>query len=681
MGTAFRSAEQIKDFIAHRMNSASEVTMALASRTGIDECYNEGIQWLQQSRPSFSAASSSGIIRLATSLSTESQNLRVTSNEVTRFIAKATAATYPSGLEVTVEPGVRSTGVGPGVVAQTLEDAVSVGVKQTGLLSVIRDANYRRSICGVYGFGFHIESVPREVMLRGGVVKTYDRVMKAFAFHPLRMVLDPALTDRDLSRHEEVVYRDVYTVEQLRRSFPGLKFEESELKTVGELTPHEQNIAMVSGFRLFARFSRYANTKGARVFQVHCKDETGRFSKMYSVVEVGQDMKWVNEDNADSPFGGIGLPLFLLHGTRRTDSIWSLSDVSLMKDDQDQLNLAATWMNRNAMQYTSRQWIADMRWFGRNVSDEDARHRFTNQVGGIIQGNPPPGDRTVSAPVPITGQPPHPFLLDMGDRAKQRMMEKVHRTQESFGEGAKSHIPFQTTQLFAQNADQVLGIRVDEDKLVYGSACQVLLGTIIKSAKMGSPSTLQGLVQDGFDEQDLAVLVQSDENEPCRNITVSDASIRYRSADQKRQDLLGLSQQQAIDPVTLRKGLAELDFAVSDDDKMMRQEIEKKVMRLLRGEPWVPLPLGEYNGWCLSSLRRALFDRACKDNPAVMQAVMQAIQMQEQQELQAVQARAMAENPQPPEAPEDGEQEDAGGGEMPATMSELVDRLAAEGAA
>jgi hypothetical protein len=565
------------------------------------------------------------------------------------------------------------------VAAQTLEDALAVGIDTTGLLKVARDANYRRSICGTYGIGFHMESQPREVQLRTGTVKLYDRVVKAFAFHPLRLVLDPSNTAMDLSDHDEVIYRDVFTAEQLRRSFPALAFDENDLRTVGDLTPHEQNVAAISGYRLFSRYSRYANTKGARVFQVHCRDERGRFSYMYSLVEIGSDMKWTNEGQEQSPFGGNGLPLFLLHGTRRTDSIWSLSDVTLMKDDQDQLNLAVTWQHRNAMQYSARQWIVDMRWFGRNVSEEDARHRFTNQVGGVIQGNPLANDRTITAPTAIGGQPPHPFMIDMADRATQRMMDKVHRTPESLGEGSKSHVPFQTTRLFLQNADQVLGIRVDEDRMTYGKACEVLLGTMVMGVKNASPNVLNALTRDGFDQDDINILLQTDPEHPARTVTVAESSIRYRSSDERRQDLIGLSQQQAIDPSVLRQGLAELDLAVSDNDKMMRQEIGKKVVRLLQGEPWVRLPLGEYNSWCLSSLRKALFDRASKGNPNVMAAVLDAIKQQEQVDLEAMANQAMAQNPQPaqPSGPET-ESEQA---ETPSTVGELVDMLSKEGVA
>jgi hypothetical protein len=145
------------------------------------------------------------------------------------------------------------------------------------------------------------------------------------------------------------------------------------------------------------------------------------------------------------------------------------------------------------------------------------------------------------------------------------------------------------------------------------------------------------LAKAGFDDEDFAVLANSDPDRVC-NVTISEASIRYRSVDEKRQMLMDLanSPNPQIAGPKLLKALADIDQAATDDDRHMRQKLTKLVSNVLRGEEdWVPLPLGgDYNDWCLMYLRQAVVDKAALRDPAIQQRLIVAIQAQTQMGLQ-----------------------------------------------
>jgi hypothetical protein len=52
------------------------------------------------------------------------------------------------------------------------------------------------------------------------------------------------------------------------------------------------------------------------------------------------------------------------------------------------------------------------------------------------------------------------------------------------------------------------------------------------------------------------------------------------------------------------------------------------------GEEWMPMPLGQYNAWCLSVLIRAQFDRRIAFDPEAKMRLSQAVQAQQQMEVQ-----------------------------------------------
>jgi hypothetical protein len=384
----FRTKQELQGFVDQVSSAAYGYRTQLAQIVGKCECYFEGIQYIQSIGFDRFVNTTTG--RLLARWNPDLPSLRVTHNHVTEKITVASAATYPTALDAQVEPPVRDHGVGAAMVAQTLEDTISATVKHSNLLEVAQDANLRRCIAGTYGIGLGIRQVMRPVNIGGQTVPMPSKEIFAYDVHPVRFILDPYITSRDLRQHQYVIYYDVWTIDKLRAMYPQVQWDPEDMSTVGQLTPYEQSISTLSNARLFEKYRTYSTTKGAIVYQIHRKDETGRFGEYYIAVKTkDKELNWINEGDIESPFGGDGLPFVLLHGNRRANSMWSIGDVSMIMDSQDMLNLTYTMIFRHLQKYVSPQFVVDQRWFGIKGSKEDWRTQFTNQVGGLIVGARP----------------------------------------------------------------------------------------------------------------------------------------------------------------------------------------------------------------------------------------------------------------------------------------------------
>ena len=629
----FRTKQELQGFVDQVSSAAYGYRTQLAQIVGKCECYFEGIQYIQSIGFDRFVNTTTG--RLLARWNPDLPSLRVTHNHVTEKITVASAATYPTALDAQVEPPVRDHGVGAAVVAQTLEDTISATVKHSNLLEVAQDANLRRCIAGTYGIGLGIRQVMRPVNIGGQTVPMPSKEIFAYDVHPVRFILDPYITSRDLRQHQYVIYYDVWTIDKLRAMYPQVQWDPEDMSTVGQLTPYEQSISTLSNARLFEKYRTYSTTKGAIVYQIHRKDETGRFGEYYIAVKTkDKELNWINEGDIESPFGGDGLPFVLLHGNRRANSMWSIGDVSMIMDSQDMLNLTYTMIFRHLQKYVSPQFVVDQRWFGIKGSKEDWRTQFTNQVGGLIVGAPSSMDKSIMPPQLLQGSPPQPALFELANMSIGKMRNDTFRTEMNIGSGAKSHVPFQTTSLLLNEGDRVLGIRTTEDIKAYEQILAVALGTQIKHVREQSVGTLAMLSAEGFDEQDIAILLNADPNEPAAHINLDEASVRYTSSNERRATLTAALTANAITPATYARGMAELDQALTIEDRYMRQEIEKAVNRCIMGEPWQPMPLGQYNQWCMSVLMRAQFDRRIAFDPEAKMRLAQAIQAQQQMEVQ-----------------------------------------------
>lgn len=665
--------QELRDFIIEARDSATGYRGKLAAQVGTFQCYYEGLQYINEVGLDRFVNTSLG--RMWTRLNPDLPSLRVTSNHVTEKVITASAATYPSAFAPTIKPSVRDFGPSASAKAQTLEDLVSLAVKGCNVLNVARDVNLRRSVCGSYAFGLGIKAGVRPVTINGQTQVLPTKDVFAYEIHPTKLILDPAIDNRDLRQHDYVIHCDVWTINKIRSVFPQLQIKDEDLQTVGQLTPYEQGLYDLSAGRLWGRYKQYSGTKGARVYQVHRKDATGRFGEYYVAIELSQSrlnqqVVWANKDNPTTPFGGDGLPIFMIHGHRRTSGMFGIGEVGMAKDSQDIINLMMTMVLRHTQQFTSPRFIIDKRFFGTMAQDEDIRGKISNGVGMPIIGSPTSADRNIQPPHLLQSPPFQPGLVDLATMASQKMRADTFRTDANTGLGAKSHVPNQVVQTLLQEGDRVMGIRREEDCDEYERMLTVLLGTTIKHVQERSASTLAKLEEEGFDVQDISTILETDANYPTCDLNIDEADLTFVSDSERRQTLALSLQTNAITPLQYQMGMAELDQPLTDADRYMRVEIEKMVARLLMGEQWQPKPLGAYNEWVLASLRKALFDKRVKFNPQltglVEQAIMAQIQMNVQEQLAAspeYQMQQAARTSAPPQEEPD---------QSPQTLADLV---------
>lgn len=660
------SVKEANDFLYDRMDAYGPVQRYLMTRMAVDRCMYEGVHWLELGGD-FPRTATAG--RRSPNWNPDNpKGLRATVNRIIPLIRECAAATNPSVMELNVSPPEREMGIESAERAQVLESMVNVAIDDSKFLDAAKEANHRRCIDGSFGIGLRIKTATRDVLGKGGTYQEPDQTISAYAFDASKLTLDPYNQNGDLCQHEYVVYTDVWTREAINRVF-GILLDEDECATVGEMYKLQMDMNRLSEGRLYSNLPKYSKTKGAFVHQLHLKDENSyRFGTMFVGITTAkgketQKVQWINFDNPETPFGGNGLPLTLLHGARRADTMWAMSDVHLLKDDQDRINLLNTLTFRQLQASGAFQWLVAED--GVKGQDKDNfRQQFNNRVGGVVfynRGNP---DRPNDPPQLITYPQPQPFLTELSSIFETSQRRMVHRHEVTTGM-TKSHVPNETFQSALNQAGQVLGIRIQEDTLAYERLLQVLACTYVKLANEGNPSTLAKLGQSGFDQTDFAQISMTDSYQlgGCR-IKLRESSIRNISKEEKEQRLMTAVQFKALSPMKFRIALGELDTPLDESDKRMFAAAQKAATRVLLGEEWQPEMLGEYAEMFLGAFRDALFDRRSVQDPQTRERVSRAIQSQ----LVYTQAEMGLMQP-----PQETQGEPAEGQEQEAEMPQDVD--------
>lgn len=627
----FNSEDELFEFIESRKRDTMNTRALLCMSMAIYSAYFQGTHWIRQA---MGPDRSGQYGRLLASFNPNDRNMLINDNEITRLTIKAIAATYPSEINVDVQPSPRDMGVVNMSNMQLQEDLLTYSVQACGFPEAARQANHQRGICGTWGVGFRIDVSSTPIEIGGQQVPAKTKHVRAFDFDPTRLMLDPACNKRDLREHDDVVFQDTITKTGIRRMF-GIDVKDEDLRPIGTLTINEQNAYAITEGKLFDRYVRDSRTPGAKYYQVHVRGMDGTFRECYVVLELANRKIWINKDNPITPFGGCGMPFGLIYGHRRGETMWGISDTAMLKEGQDKRNTLLTLLFRHIAKHAGYQWIVDKRWFGtgRVVDDEKIKNSLNNMVAGIVIGGGS-NDRNVAAPILSQTPPPQGFIADTLMQVGQSMRENTFRSEGNFG-GLKSHVPDASYQSALEEAGQVLGIRVNEDiKGTYEPLMAVLLGTQLGHIQSGSPGTLAQLQQDGFDAEDFGELASMDPLYPPCRITVNEASVRYRSPDAKRQQLIQAVQLQAVTPEDFRMSMAGLDSPTSDTDQYMSTEIGKAVSKLLMAGEFEAEPLGQYSKWMIAALQKALFDKRCKANPQLRQMVREAIVQQQQVMMQ-----------------------------------------------
>ena len=432
----------------------------------------------------------------------------------------------------------------------------------------------------------------------------------------------------------------------------------------------ELKVNEVSGGKLFSQHRRFSKTPGAVVLQVHVKDETGRFGRMYVAVDGGVNNRmWINHENPESPFGGDGFPMTMLHANRREGTPWSLSDTWLVVDDQNRRNVLKTLTMRHIQRYSAFQWLIDERWF--KGGKEEARAQLTNRVGGLILGRG--GDRHNQIKEPQIAQPPapSPTITDLMERERESAFEKVSRPDIARGT-TKSHVPDSTFQTALEQANQIGQMRVQEDVESVTELFNVLLGTQLNAVRSASPSILSALRRRGFEPEDFTNLLSLEPNDPQVRVRVRQTSVRNRSHERRKADLDAALVAQAITPQEYRRAVAEdLDIPLTADDRVYSRNASRSVQRIIMGEEWSPIPLGDRTDIFLNAFRQGMFDRRLKKDPEAGERLKRALQSQ----LLMFQQEQALFNPQP-QAPQQ-QAEAAPAGPQPGQSFTVADLLGA----
>lgn len=636
----FKDEKDTLDFLNERRQASSATRRHVANTNAICNCYVQGLQWI--SRSVFRDLGVHGTERRLTDWNPDSTSMRATVNRITKHVVKAAAATFVSKIEVEVTPPDSDTGLDSSFAAQTIENLCANVIRSAGMVAQARDAQFYRCVTGAHGLGMYIQEGTRAV--DGQEVP--DKQVRCFSFDPIRLMLDPANTSRRLSDHDEVVYEDAWPIQKIRRVF-GDKIaawlEEQSLSTIGQLMNFEIQMNALSGGQLYSDYARHSNTKGAMVSQIHCRGPSGRHDLMYVCVRPSKEgIKCVNIDDPRSPFGGCGLPLFLLHGHRRPMSPWSVGDVSMMKDDQDFLNSLRTMYMRMLQTNGGQFWTVDKRHFPDKTTDQEIRSKFSNRINNVVVMQSR-AERGVPDPKLHVYPPPPQFLMEDYRAGESDMREQVALSALNYGQ-VKTHVADETNRRALEESGQVLNIRVKEDAETYTECCGVLVGTELMLMREENPGTLVRLADDGFGPEEFEALLQTDPYSVARLVTVRDSSARQRSLESKTMALNNAAALKQITPTEYRRELAALDIPLTSDDATINAELTKRVDQLLNGKPWRPLPLRAANEICLSLLERALFDPRAKNNPQVEQAVIEATvaQMQAQAAVMALMAGPQA---------------------------------------
>lgn len=622
----FDTAEDCIEFVRDALKDSQTDRNDAARYAGRCRSYDCGVQWItEQLAPQ-------GYYKVTRQMQDwvgASGPLRATVNRVTRFIRQITAITNPEHLEVDGFSGEFAQGMGSVQQADICEVIANTAVKESRLVSVARRANFERVVAGDAGIGLHLERSPMVVTTPDGQeVEVQQFKLVAFEFDAYRLSLDPFNSSADLRDHEYVIYSDIYTEHKLKRLFGDDVLEKNgidreKLKTVAQLAPLETEFYRLSGGRLYANYHRHSGSKGARVHHLHMKDDSGEFRIMYVLIEAeDREFVVVNMEDPVSPFGGDGLPYIVLRAHPRAKSRLSISDVGMMLDDQDKLNLIASVYFQQLYNYTHRyKIVAHKSWFGSSISDDDIKEQIDNQHWISDRS----ADRQLKPPQ-IVGMPNPDTTLDGVMRQYgEDLREQSGRPEIDQGR-LKTHVSGRHATYSVERTQMVLDDRIAGDVIEYQKLINVVTGTAIIGITAGWPDMMMKLQRQGFTPDDIQVAGTFDpHNLPCE-LTLRNQGVRQQSREARRQNLSEFAAAGAIDPRSLPRIMArDLDMPLSDLDKIAVRWSRYQAGRVALGEEWQPVPLGEHSDTLISEFYRAMMDKRTAMVPGAVDRLSQAI--------------------------------------------------------
>lgn len=620
---SFGSAKEIDDFVKQALRDSESERAELCRYQSVCRAYYLGSQWISQRRGGYRAIENR-VDRSFPNWNAEQGPIRAVVNRVTRNVIGVTSATNPAKIEVDAFASAYSVDADLRNAAYACESLTNAVIDASGLLSAARVANFERTVGGKYGLGVRIENLPGN-----------DKVLRCYSFDATRLALDPGVESSDLMDHEYVIYTEVVTIHKMKRMFGGewveQNIEEDKLSTVGQLMPVEMQFARMTGGEMYRKYATQSSTKAATVSWLYCKDEFGRFGRMYvSVDDGGGKPKVYNEDDPVSPYGGCGLPFVLLSGHSRPGTRLPVSDVGMMRGDQDRLNLMATLFLQQAYHYTAgKQWLVDKRAFDHKKSDPDAISRMLDQRVIYMDGS-----SSASPPQLITPPEPSANMDNMMRLASDDVRQQGFRSEASEGK-LKSHVTERNWQQTQELANLPLDDRIEEDVRQYERLCTVMLGTALLFLKERLPNMARLAVTSGLSDPELYALDDLNPYDIPVSVSLRQQAIRRPSRSQRRQDLIDGVSLGTIPPDEMRFILAEeLDMPLSEGDKRAARYAAILSVQVRDGEDFVPQQLGRYNLYVTRAMQHLLMEPKTDRIPGARARLDAAITAQEQFDLE-----------------------------------------------
>jgi len=640
------SPDDFKEWVRERRRETNARRVAQQEYVARCRSYDAGVQWLSrgvagnqldsQALRAFKQAGRANVPDGGTA------PLRTTLNKITENIRRVQGATAPKKIDARSTPDY---GVGRGfdIVQSDIAEAIAnATISDSGALGVCRTANFERCIDGMHGFGYRIE---RQQSAEG----QFDARLQCFNFDGFQLTLDPNVTDQCLDNHEYVILTEVVTEHAARRRYGDDQVDQldtDKLPEVGMLRPIERRFNALTGGILYPEMGSLGKAKGMIVHTVFLRGSSKRFDRMYTVLDMGRSdveaskssvvTNWeINQGpGGGNPYGGNGMPLFLLFGHRRSKDLHGISDVGMMVDAQDKLNIAASIYFQSLWNYVQKVVFVDRRTLEDQKSSPSQIMKQMRQ--GILMLNV--RDRNSMTPQMLQmPQPPQAVANDM-QRFSDDVRNAGFRSSAHAGE-TKSHVADATVERTIEATEITADDRVDSDIAEYERFVESITSTQIRLAQAGSISSQRLLFDAGLSDEQVGLMLRIDPFRSLPRLKIAEESIRRRSRSQQKRDISMLAQSGAFssDPDEMRRLLVGIDMPVSNHDKTIQQASEIMAVKIAMGEPFMPYPMGRDAMFLIEALRR---QAAQASNPQSKQMIIQAIQMQQAVEQQAAQAAA-----------------------------------------
>ncbi|MBK8246564.1 MAG: hypothetical protein IPK85_04070, partial [Gemmatimonadetes bacterium] len=127
----FKNPTDALQWVRDCRQTAAPVRNELARKVAMGFCYYEGIHWVQEE----STSMRNGVRTLETNYSPDTNQVRVTANQVSYRIQKVAASTYPDRISVDAEPPDRDFSASTIMLAKACQDSVNAAIAESGYVN------------------------------------------------------------------------------------------------------------------------------------------------------------------------------------------------------------------------------------------------------------------------------------------------------------------------------------------------------------------------------------------------------------------------------------------------------------------------------------------------------------------------------------------------------------------